>query len=62
MFGIFSISVPSGLALYWVVNAVVRIAMQYFFSGWGGLSTLPAQALALLTIGKKQLPKLKKNR
>jgi len=41
MFGFFSLSVPSGLALYWVINAVIRIVIQYFFSGWGGLSTLP---------------------
>jgi YidC/Oxa1 family membrane protein insertase len=60
MFAIFSISVPSGLALYWVVNAVVRIAMQYFFSGWGGLQTLPAQIAGMLPSGKNQPPKLKK--
>jgi YidC/Oxa1 family membrane protein insertase len=60
MFGIFSISVPSGLALYWVVNAVVRIGMQYFFSGWGGLKTLPAQIKALIPSAKNQQPKLKK--
>jgi len=52
MFGFFSISVPSGLALYWVVNAIVRIVMQYFFSGWGGLADLPKQILALVPFGK----------
>ena len=54
MFGFFSISVPSGLALYWVVNAVVRIVMQYFFSGWGGLADLPKQVLALIPSGKNR--------
>ncbi len=54
MFGFFSVSVPSGLALYWVVNAVVRIVMQYFFSGWGGLSDLPRQAFALIPLKKGQ--------
>jgi YidC/Oxa1 family membrane protein insertase len=47
MFGFISISVPSGLALYWVVNSIIRIVIQYFFSGWGGLSTLPATLVSL---------------
>jgi YidC/Oxa1 family membrane protein insertase len=54
LFGFISISVPSGLALYWVVNAVVRIVMQYFFSGWGGLGGLPKQLLGMLPFGKNQ--------
>ena len=52
MFGFISISVPSGLALYWVVNSAVRIGIQYFFSGWGGLGGLPKQMLAFLPVGK----------
>lgn len=52
MFGFFSISVPSGLALYWVVNSVIRICIQYFFSGWGGLADLPKQIKALWPFGK----------
>jgi YidC/Oxa1 family membrane protein insertase len=51
MFGFFSITVPSGLALYWLVNSVIRIAIQYFFSGWGGLATLPQQIKAFLPMG-----------
>jgi YidC/Oxa1 family membrane protein insertase len=47
VFGFIALSVPSGLALYWVVNSVIRIVMQYFFSGWGGLSTLPKTLIAL---------------
>ena len=56
MFGFISISVPSGLALYWVVNAIIRVIMQYFFSGWGGLAGLPKQMLALLPSGKGRQP------
>jgi YidC/Oxa1 family membrane protein insertase len=55
LFAFISISVPSGLALYWVVNAVVRIVMQYFFSGWGGLGGLPKQMLGLVS-GKSRQP------
>jgi YidC/Oxa1 family membrane protein insertase len=38
MFTLLSLSFPSGLALYWVVSNIISIVMQYFFSGWGGLS------------------------
>jgi YidC/Oxa1 family membrane protein insertase len=38
MFGFISMSVASGLAVYWVVSNILRIAMQYRYSGWGGLS------------------------
>ncbi len=37
MFGFICLSVPSGLALFWVTSSVVRIVMQYFVTGWGGL-------------------------
>ncbi len=37
MFTFFALSFPSGLALYWVVNSVVRIFIQYRVTGWGGL-------------------------
>jgi YidC/Oxa1 family membrane protein insertase len=37
MFTFFAISFPSGLALYWVVNSLVRIIIQYRVTGWGGL-------------------------
>jgi membrane protein insertase Oxa1/YidC/SpoIIIJ len=49
MFGFISISVPSGLALYWVVNSFIRIGIQYFFSGWGGLAELPGQIKSLIS-------------
>jgi YidC/Oxa1 family membrane protein insertase len=37
MFGFLALSFPSGLALYWVVNNIFRIILQYRVSGWGGL-------------------------
>jgi len=37
MFTFFALSFPSGLALYWVVNSIVRIFIQYRVTGWGGL-------------------------
>jgi YidC/Oxa1 family membrane protein insertase len=37
MFTFFALSFPSGLALYWVINSVVRIFIQYRVTGWGGL-------------------------
>ncbi len=37
MFGWFSLTVPSGLVLYWVITTVLGIVQQYFIAGWGGL-------------------------
>ncbi len=37
MFGLLALSFPSGLALYWVANSVMRIVLQYRITGWGGL-------------------------
>lgn len=42
MFAFFTLSFPSGLALFWTVSSIIRIAIQYFVSGWGGLR--PARA------------------
>jgi YidC/Oxa1 family membrane protein insertase len=40
MFGLFTISFPAGLALYWVVSNIIGIVIQYFVSGgWGYLRT-----------------------
>jgi len=39
MFGFIAMSVPSGLALYWLVSNVISIVIQYFvIGGWGGLA------------------------
>jgi YidC/Oxa1 family membrane protein insertase len=45
MFAWFSMTVPSGLALYWAATSVVGIFMQYFYMGrrldWKTLFTMP---------------------
>lgn len=38
MFGFFTMSFPSGLALYWVASNVITVALQYLTGGWGGLT------------------------
>lgn len=38
MFTFFSLSFPSGLALYWVVSNIFSIIVQYYVTGWGGLN------------------------
>ena len=42
MFGFFTLSFPSGLALYWVVSNVIGIIIQYFVSGGWGYLRAPA--------------------
>ncbi|MBI4266898.1 MAG: membrane protein insertase YidC [Chloroflexi bacterium] len=42
MFAFFTLSFPSGLALYWVVSNIISIVIQYYMTGWGGLA--PAAA------------------
>ncbi len=37
MFAWLTMTFPSGLALFWVTSNVIRISIQYFVSGWGGL-------------------------
>jgi YidC/Oxa1 family membrane protein insertase len=54
MFAFLTLSFPSGLALYWLVSNIISIVMQYFVTGWGGL-TLP-------WIGKKQVAHDKKTK
>jgi YidC/Oxa1 family membrane protein insertase len=38
MFTFFSLSFPSGLALYWVISNIFSIVVQYYVTGWGGLT------------------------
>ena len=40
MFGFFTLSFPSGLALYWVISNIVGIAIQGFVTGWGPMASL----------------------
>jgi len=44
MFGLLALSFPSGLAVYWVVNNIFRIFLQYRVTGWGALRRQPRQA------------------
>ena len=37
MFAFITLSFPSGLALFWVTSSAIRIVIQYFVTGWGGL-------------------------
>jgi len=37
IFAMITLSVPSGLALFWMTSSVIRVIIQYFISGWGGL-------------------------
>ncbi len=47
MFGLLCLSFPSGLALFWVTSSVIRIAMQYFSTGWGGVASSMGAKLAI---------------
>jgi YidC/Oxa1 family membrane protein insertase len=42
MFGMFCLSFPSGLALYWVFSNIIGIIIQYFVSGGWGYLSLPS--------------------
>jgi YidC/Oxa1 family membrane protein insertase len=46
MFGFITINVASGLGLYFLISNVVSMVMQYFTTGWGGLSSLLPQRAA----------------
>ena len=53
MFGFFTTTFPSGLALYWVVSNIVGMIIQGFVTGWGPLTDMlkfkreaPAPAVA----------------
>lgn len=46
MFAFLGINFPSGLTLYWVTSTVIRIIMQYYTTGWGGLIRAPAEGKA----------------
>ena len=40
MFGFFTTTFPSGLAVYWVISNVVGVVMQGFITGWGPILSL----------------------
>jgi YidC/Oxa1 family membrane protein insertase len=43
LFAFITLQFPSGLALFWVTSSVIRIAIQYFVTGWGGLISTAAK-------------------
>ena len=51
MFTFLSLSFPSGLALYWATSNLIRIVIQYFFSGWGGLAPMVKGLVSMLPFG-----------
>ena len=59
MFGFFTISFPSGLAVFWLVSNLIGIITQYFITGWGSLfeRAPKAAAPAVPDISGTELPK-----
>jgi YidC/Oxa1 family membrane protein insertase len=59
MFGFFTISFPSGLAVFWIASNIIGIITQYFITGWGTLfKRVPkAVAPAAPNISGTELPK-----
>lgn len=59
MFGFFTISFPSGLAIYWLISNIVGIITQYFITGWGTLFKRDPKSVAPETpnISGTELPK-----
>ena len=43
LFAFITLQFPSGLALFWVTSSVIRIVIQYFVTGWGGLISTAAK-------------------
>lgn len=62
MFIVFTLSFPSGLALYWVVSNVISIAMQYFIAGWGGLNELKDMKFSLPWGENREKKRVKRTR
>ena len=47
MFGFLTLTLPSGLPLYWFVSNLIGVVIQYYVTGWGGL--FPARARVVPT-------------
>jgi YidC/Oxa1 family membrane protein insertase len=60
MFTFFSLSFPSGLALYWVVSNIFSIIVQYYVTGWGGLNFKFGRSSPSVGAGSARDQKLKK--
>lgn len=48
MFGFWTLTFPSGLAIYWVISNFISIVLQYRVTGWGGLVKQPAPVPAVV--------------
>ncbi len=44
LFTYFTLTLPSGLSLYWVTSNLLQIVQQYFVTGWGGAKIKPTAA------------------
>ncbi len=53
MFAFFAMTFPSGLALFWATSSVIRIVLQHYVSGWGGLVSSTARKQALFIRDRK---------
>jgi len=54
MFVFLTMQFPSGLALFWVTSSVIRIGLQYFTTGWGGLVKVVAKKPVIRDKGYKR--------
>ena len=59
MFAFFTLSFPSGLALYWVVSNIIGIVIQYFVGGGWGYFTFPSFKQQPQSAGTEQQRALK---
>lgn len=46
------LTLPSGLALYWVTFSIYQMVNQYFIGGWGGLLPFVNKVKSLLNLNK----------
>ena len=50
MFGFFTVSFASGLAIYWLISNVISIVIQYYVTGWGSLTWFSKTAPVTLAV------------
>lgn len=52
VFAFFTLNFPCGLALFWTVSSIMRIVIQYFITGWGGLRPKKATPVGKAVVKK----------